>query len=90
VPCAAAAAAFLQTCGFLCRLMPRISCVTGASYDAVVAALSSRQLTKWAARSCYPYVGDASESCFPVNGGACSSQLPTGKPHFNSHAGWRQ
>jgi hypothetical protein len=63
-----------------CRLNPRINCVTGSSYDAVVASIGRREVASWAARSCYPYMGDASESCFPVNGppGVCKSQLPLG------------
>ncbi|WIA24077.1 hypothetical protein OEZ85_013685 [Tetradesmus obliquus] len=66
-----------------CKLSPRINCVTGSSYDAVVDSIgtpgSKNRISSWAARSCYGYVGDA-ESCAPVTppAGVCKSQLPAG------------
>ncbi|WIA24084.1 hypothetical protein OEZ85_013692 [Tetradesmus obliquus] len=66
-----------------CQLSPRINCVTGSSYDAVVDSIgtpgSKNRIGSWAARSCYGYVGDA-ESCTPVTppAGVCKSQLPAG------------
>jgi hypothetical protein len=41
----------------LCRLSPGINCVTGSSYNAVVSSISKCEVTTWAARSCYPYIG---------------------------------
>ncbi|WIA44571.1 hypothetical protein OEZ86_007296 [Tetradesmus obliquus] len=66
-----------------CKLSPRINCVTGSSYDAVVDSIgtpgSKNRIGSWAARNCYGYVGDA-ESCAPVTppAGVCKSQLPAG------------
>lgn len=64
-----------------CRLVGRISCETGSSYDSVVASIGRGDVSSWAARTCYGYNGEA-ESCFPVseeNPRACKSQLPAGE-----------
>lgn len=55
-----------------------MNCVAGANYDDIIALLKKRLIGKWAARSCFPYEGQASISCYRVEEGECSSQLPPG------------
>uniref|UniRef100_A0A383VIM3 Peptidase C1A papain C-terminal domain-containing protein n=1 Tax=Tetradesmus obliquus TaxID=3088 RepID=A0A383VIM3_TETOB len=61
-----------------CTLRPRISCVSGASYDAVVQFLDEGRVAQWPTRNCFPYLGAASssEACLQLNSGLWSSQLP--------------
>lgn len=70
-----------------CRLRLRISCVSGASYDAVVQFLDEGRVAQWPTRDCFPYLGAASssEACLQLNSGLCSSQLPEGEVAWPCH-----
>jgi hypothetical protein len=59
-----------------CRLLPRINCESGASYDAVVSQLQMGRIDSWASRSCFPYTGTSSKDC--TRAAKCTSQLPKG------------
>ncbi|WIA18237.1 hypothetical protein OEZ85_009706 [Tetradesmus obliquus] len=59
-----------------CRLEPRVNCVSGASYDDVITSFRRKDVSTWAARSCYGYEGAAIGNCKRAD--ACPSQLPSG------------
>ncbi|WIA14400.1 hypothetical protein OEZ85_002927 [Tetradesmus obliquus] len=69
-----------------CRLEPKVSCATGASYQTVVANINENRIKRWAARSCFGYSGDptaasciaVSDSCPAGSPQCCASQLPAG------------
>uniref|UniRef100_A0A383WKQ7 Peptidase C1A papain C-terminal domain-containing protein n=1 Tax=Tetradesmus obliquus TaxID=3088 RepID=A0A383WKQ7_TETOB len=56
-----------------CKLQPRVSCTTGASYDGVISSFLNNGVSSWAARSCWSYTGNANKGC--PNANTCSNQL---------------
>lgn len=65
----------------LCRLRPRVNCLTGSSYEDVLRSLDEGRVAQWAARDCFPYLGDASstEDCAQLTSVLCNSELPEGE-----------
>lgn len=59
-----------------CKLVPRVDCTTGMTYEKLVENVLAGRLQKWASRECLPYEGDASRSCTRAD--ACASELPKG------------
>lgn len=65
-----------------CKLHPRVSCDTGASFDAVLDSFDGK-VTQWASRDCFGFTFRNDEDCLPVSpGGYCAgpgaSQMPLG------------
>ncbi|WIA14333.1 hypothetical protein OEZ85_002863 [Tetradesmus obliquus] len=69
-----------QDQGICGSLQPRVNCLTGSSYEDVLRSLDEGRVAQWAARDCFPYLGDASstEDCAQLSSGLCNSQLPEG------------
>ncbi|WIA18232.1 hypothetical protein OEZ85_009701 [Tetradesmus obliquus] len=59
-----------------CKLLPRINCVTGASYGDVISSFLNNAVSSWASRSCWAYSGDANTGC--PSAATCRNQLSRG------------
>jgi hypothetical protein len=57
------------------RVLPRVNCNSGASYDTIISSFATGLVQSWASRSCYRYTGTP----YSCQGAAdCSNQLPSG------------
>ncbi|WIA33406.1 hypothetical protein OEZ86_006540 [Tetradesmus obliquus] len=68
-----------------CRLLPRVDCGSGMSYEDLTKNVVNRTVEQWASRECWPYQGYATTSCARAN--ACPSQLPKGGAFSMAYGG---
>jgi hypothetical protein len=63
------------------RLLPRVHCEDGASFDDVIKSVDSGKLSEWTSRDCFPWSFSSDAGCGPVEFGdfADVNLLPAGK-----------